>query len=66
MSESTPTRDRGPATSPLPSRLDAAAAELLVSLQMNGERAQVACVDATRRYAATDPSATLPLNRVTS
>jgi hypothetical protein len=51
--------------SPLPSRIDAAAAELLVTMQINGDGASVASVEATRRYVAADPSATLPINRVT-
>lgn len=66
MSQSTPTIARSPSISPMPSRIDAATAELLVTMRLNGEEASVASVDASRRYAATDPSATLPVNRVTS
>ncbi len=65
MSQSTPTIAGGPSVSPMPSRIDAATTELLVAMHLNGEGVSVASVDATRRYAATDPSATLPVNRVT-
>jgi hypothetical protein len=65
MSQSAPTIARSPAMSPMPSRMDAATAELLATMRLNGEEARVAAVDATRRYAAADPSATLSVNRVT-
>lgn len=66
MSQSTPTIPRNPSVSPMPSRIDAATAELLVTMRLNGDQASVASLDASRRYVATDPSATLPINRVTS
>jgi len=65
MSQSTPTIPRSPSASPMPSRIDAATVELLMTMRLNGEEASVASVDASRRYVAADPLATLPVNRVT-
>ncbi len=50
----------------MPSRIDAATSELLMAMRLGGQGQTVAALDATRRYVATDPSATMPTSRVSS
>jgi hypothetical protein len=64
MSQSAAKNESNPPWASAPAQIDAATAELLMALRLNGSEASIASGDVARRYVSAELSATLSVNHI--